>query len=176
MDELTVLHQLDSGISETLDSELRTLLYMCFPHELCFKTRRFVSEPPPHRFIVFGDEGALAGHIAVHDKLIRAGDTELRVGGIAEVAVHPDHRGKGLVKAMLAVAHRWMVSEGIEFSLLFGKQEHYQSSGYSPLMQPIRYRYADGTIKEEENAYAMVACLADRALPKGVVDLQGPLF
>ena len=50
--------------------------------------------------------------------------------GIAEVCVHPAHRNQGLVKHLLEKVQLDRINQGDVFSVLFGDEEVYGSSGY----------------------------------------------
>ena len=165
----------DADVDPRLDAELRQLLALCFPDDPCFKSRRFVHYAPQHRFLIYWE--TLAAHLALHDLELLVGEAGVQVGGVAEVAVHPDFRGRGLVRTLLAAAHDFLAARGTEFGVLFGKPVVYQSSGYRPIEDPIRYfSSGEGITKTEKLAGALVKCLGPRPWPAGVVDLKGPTF
>jgi len=122
----------DACIDVAQDRELRGLLTTCFtgPQDVVFKTRRYFHEPYPHRWVIRDERGAVVAHIGVHDKKVEAGGEIFRFGGIGEVCVHPDHRGRGYVRETLAVIHDWLARHGFAFSVLYGNPEVYGSSGY----------------------------------------------
>ncbi len=197
----------DEEVSDSLDRELRELLSLCFtkPGDEVFRHRRYFKEPPTYRWIMRNAGGDLIAHAAAHEKVIivggreqgsgengggpgesepRAGVTceEIRVAGIAEVAVHPAARGMGHVKELLGVAHPALERMGFAFALLFGRRKIYSSSGYRIAWNPVRY-YDDGSKewKIERFVQPEVRCFMYRPLartdwPEGIVDIRGRRF
>jgi GNAT superfamily N-acetyltransferase len=168
----------DAAVDAELDAQLRTLLSTCFTgsHNERFKTQRYFSEMPQHRWII-REPGAIVAHIAFHDKTIGTVVGDRAIVGLAEVAVHPDHRGQGLVKKMLGVAHADCAARGVKFAMLFGKQEVYGSSGYVQVLNPLHFY--DAWKKEwtvQPVRYAMMKVLGDEPWPEGEIDLRGPVF
>lgn len=173
---LQVDYVYDPGVDDTLDWQIRSLLGLCFPGPL-FRHKRYNKELPAHRWIVRENEHLLMAHAALHDKRIATPAGERRVGGVAEVCVHPHHRGRGLVKLLLDAMHHWMDAQGFDFALLFGKPEVYGSSGYRPVANPIRY------FDVNQNAWiertipsAQVRARDGAAWPAGRIDLGCPMF
>ena len=169
----------DAAVDAVLDRQLRELLSLCFtkPCDAVFRDRRYFHEPPRWRWFVRGVAGELIAHIAVHDKQIGTAAGELRMAGIAEVCVHPQYRGRGLVRDLLATAHAWLAAQGIPVAMLFGDKKHYASSGYRNISNPIRHRNSEtGVWITEPSDWAMVKPLGNLDWPAGVVDLRGPTF
>jgi GNAT superfamily N-acetyltransferase len=179
MDSPHIEYIADTAVDGALDRALRELLVVCFtgPQDAVFREHRHFIEPPHHRWFVRGERGDVIAHVAVHDKVVVFAGARHRIGGIADVAVHPEYRGRGYVRRLLATAHTWLAAHGFEYAVLFGDPEVYTSSGYVPVMnlfqdatdaagQPCR-RAADG---------AMVAPLAGRAWPVVEVYLPGQKF
>ena len=101
----------------------------------------------------------------------------LPVAGIAEVCVHPAHRGQGLARAILGEVHLWARAQGFEFALLFGARDIYAGSGYVPIENPLRsLDYRSGEWETAPVASAQVCVLGDATWPAGEVDLRGPGF
>ena len=164
----------DSTINAATDEELRGLLTTCFtqPHDVVFKERRYFREPYPHRWVIRNEHGAIVAHIGVHEKSVESEGRSFRVGGIAEVCVHPDYRGRGYVRMMLQCAHEWLSEHGYTFAALFGAPPVYGSSGY---VQVTNLVYGGG---EEgwKKVTAMVKVLSNTPWPAGEVRLPGPTF
>ncbi|MGR5092134.1 GNAT family N-acetyltransferase [Vibrio maritimus] len=167
----------DSSVDEQLNQALIALLSACFtkPSDARFKTQRFYNEMPQHRWYVTSDnKHHVVAHVAVHEKTVEIRGRSYPIGGVAEVCVHPDYRKKGLVKTMLTEVHQWMEQQGMHFSVLFGRDEVYGSSGYirvtnlnvlqeDPLAQPTPVS-------------AMVKPLHDYRWPSKPVLLPGLVF
>ncbi len=164
----------DSAVDEALDRELRELLTVCFtkPQDTVFKAQRYFRQPYRHRWVIRDEAGRLSAHAGVHEKRIEADGRHWPIGGVAEVCVRPDCRGRGYVKAMLACAHEWMTGNGATFSVLFGRPEVYASSGYASVDNLVH----DADNGERQSVKALVKVLTDVPWPAGVVYLPGPKF
>ncbi len=168
----------DRDVDAALDAELRGLLSTCFqnPWDDRFRKQRYYHEMPQHRWLI-RDGDRLVAHTAAHDKVIGSEAGDLAIGGIAEVCVHPDYRGRGFVREMLAASHAWLIADGRAFSVLFGDERVYRSSGYVPATNPIRHLIPEtGTWVTEPIPYALVRPLTSQPWPAGEIDLRGPTF
>lgn len=167
----------DAEVTAELDGALRALLSRCFT-DPCFAHQRFCHEMPQHRWIILAENGEPAAHLAAHDKFIGAFTGDLRVFAVAEVCVHPDFRGRGLVRDLIAAAHAWARAQEFPWAMLFGEPAVYASSGYLKISNPIR-RFSPRRSAWEASpmASAMTCPLSDApAWPQGEIDLRGPLF
>ncbi len=164
----------DDSVDDAVDLEIRSLLTRCFtrPQDVVFKKRRFFREPYPHRWVVRDQYGALAAHIGVHEKQIQADSAIFCVGGICEVCVHPDYRGKGYVRMMLQHIHGWLSERGFVFAILFGKPLIYGSSGY---VQVTNLFNGSGD-KGWAPVAGMVCELSETPWPREKSRLPGPKF
>ena len=170
----------DDQVDAPLDAALRDLLSTCFntTEKVVFKERRYFIEPPAHRWIIRAPDGKLAAHIAVHEKEATHAGVKYRVGGIAEVAVHPAYRGRGHVRSLLAVIHPWLAAQGFEFAVLFPHDSKiYASSGYVEVNNVFyEEKGLDGRVRRERGKESMVAVIGRKAWPAGDVDVPGPKF
>lgn len=170
---------LDAGIEPGTDHQIRDLLKTCFTKEEdeVFRRRRYFIEPYPHRWVIRSPDGHLMAHVGVHDKPLQVGTQSLRFGGIAEVCVHPDHRGRGYVKSMLAVVHSWLEAHGFAFAILFGDPQVYESSGYRVV---DNIRMSDDPAQPVGPRHTVTAMIrpltADLDWPDETVFIPGPKF
>jgi predicted N-acetyltransferase YhbS len=168
----------DSQVDAALDEQLRALLSACFtgPHNERFKTQRFYHEMPQHRWLI-REPGRVIAHVAFHDKVVGTTAGDQRIGGVAEMAVHPDFRGQGLVRRLLAEGHEWLAARGVPFGFLFGDWAVYKSSGYVPVENLIR-RFVPERNKwvTQSISSAMVKVIGKTPWPDGEIDLRGPTF
>ncbi|MCK6261751.1 GNAT family N-acetyltransferase [Vibrio sp. ZSDE26] len=122
----------DKNVTPEMDEKLRGLLSASFLNRNdseIFSRQRFLKEMPQHRYLFWDDETLIA-HIAVHDKQVMIDEVSYPVCGIAEVCVHADYRKQGLVKKLLNHVHQDGLASGYAFSILFGDENVYGSSGY----------------------------------------------
>ncbi len=180
----------DSHVTPTLDRALISLLSTCFtkPGDEVFRERRYFHELPEHRFLMPATpetsvEDGIAAHLAIHDRAVSTTVGVLPCGGVAEVAVAPEHRRRGLVWRLLEEAHAWLSRHRYEFAILFGDPAVYGSSGYHAARNPIYYRDAEtgecrcrrfGTSPGSE-AF-MYRSISGGVWPSGPIDLQGYKF
>ncbi|MBM7037100.1 GNAT family N-acetyltransferase [Vibrio ulleungensis] len=134
VDQTTSVHYLrDTNISQFEDRQIRQLLRVCFndDDQACIEERRFFFESPMHRFVIWDDsKQSLLAHAAFHEKKLYTASSSFVIGGVAEVAVAPTARGRGLVKQLVTAAEQKMLQLDIHHSVLFGDIEVYGSSGY----------------------------------------------
>ena len=100
----------DASIDDALDKEIKALLTSCFKKakDTVFYERRYFREPYHHRWVMRNDQGVLVAHIGVHDKQVESGGRTFRFGGICEVCVLPECRGRGYIRLMLESIHHWL--------------------------------------------------------------------
>jgi len=168
----------DASVDASLDAELRTLLTTCFtkPQDVVFRDRRYFYEPYPHRWVMRDAKRSIIAHAGVHQKAVEADGCRIRIGGLAEVCVHPEFRGKGFVKAMLACIHDWLIRREFDFAVLFGEPSIYQSSGYVEVNNLFHDEVTATGEKCKAQSPAMVKELAGTPWPATEVYLPGPKF
>ncbi len=167
----------DANVDETINQQLITLLSSCFtkPSDERFKVQRYYNEMPQHRWYIESPSGdAIIAHVAVHEKTVRIRSQQALIGGVAEVCVHPSYRGHGYVKLLLREAHAWMERHGYIYSVLFGKDEVYGSSGYQRVTN--LYLIGEEVPPRATSVSAMVAPLTDKKWPRFNVEMKGLAF
>lgn len=93
----------DQAVDAVLDQQLRDLLCACYlkPVDVVFRDRRFFREPPDHHWLVRDAAARPIAQVSVHERALIQDWRRIPMGGIAEVCVHPDYRGRGLVRQMV---------------------------------------------------------------------------
>ncbi len=164
----------DDSVDAALDLEIRGLLTTCFtrPKDVVFRSRRYFAEPYPHRWVIRDGLGAMVAHVGVHDKYVEAANRTYRIGGIAEVCVHPGHRSRGYVRLMLRRIHGWLSEKGFIFAVLFGHPLVYGSSGYERATNLFTGSNATGW----RQTIGLVRTLSSIPWPEGKVRLPGAKF
>ncbi|GMQ48183.1 GNAT family N-acetyltransferase [Vibrio sp. 10N] len=167
----------DSAVTNELDQALITILSSCFtkPSDSRFKTQRFYNEMPQHRWYITGEhEHHIIAHLAVHEKTLSIGGESVPIAGVAEVCVHPDYRKRGLTKALLEEAHQWMQLQPFYYSVLFGRDEVYGSSGYTRITNLSLL--PDEPLAQPTPVSVMIKELNQHRWPKQPVLLPGLTF
>ncbi|HLU47264.1 MAG TPA: GNAT family N-acetyltransferase [Planctomycetota bacterium] len=178
-----VEHQLEREIDDEDDASLRALLALCFSEGgaergAIFLTRRRYFDIPSERFWIRASDGSISAHAALRLRPITIdGAKRASVGGVSEVCVHPDLRGRGLVAVILEEVHRRLRSLDIPWAILFGDPRIYARAGYRPATNELRFwDPLELAWRHERVPSLLVRPLADAAWPNGRIDLAGTLF
>lgn len=166
----------EDAVSPADDAAIRAGLVEAFPASAAapvFAVRRWWRRRPAWRWVARDGAGAIAAHIAVHDLVLATAEGALPAVGIAEVYTRPAHRRQGLVRRLLDEAHRDAAARGRAWSALFGRAEHYASSGYRPAGCPL---VVDGAPPAADGGFHIRPLRADARWPAGAVDLGGPTW
>jgi len=84
--------------------------------------------------VVRADGGGLAASVTIFDRTVLIEGRPVRMGGIGNVATHPEHRGKGLAGLLLDDCVELMKKKGFGVSLLFaGPVPLYEKHGWMSL-------------------------------------------
>lgn len=75
--------------------------------------------------------GAIAAHVGIYPLDVVSSAGRLRVGGIGAVATLPEHRGQGLMAALLEHCTGWMRAHGMPVSILWGDHLRYARFGWT---------------------------------------------
>ena len=113
--------------------------------------------------------GETVGRAEVNDLTMRLYGTWVRMGGIANVVVQSQHRGKGYASRLMREAVSYMEREGYAVSILFGIPDFYHRFGYVPVTPEYAVSVA---VRDAERLSAATtvrpACREDYA---GLLDL-----
>jgi aminoglycoside 2'-N-acetyltransferase I len=130
----------------------------------------------PHWHLLVRCQGVLACHLAITERVARAGGRPVRVAGIGGVMTPPEWRGRGLARAAMNEAAAFISTDlRAEFGFLLCSESlvrFYRGLGWERLSETVRYDQSGG--KEDWAEEAMILPCTDRAWPKGAVDLCGP--
>lgn len=78
------------------------------------------------------DQGELKGLVAVLEECLTVGEATLKTGYVGSVCVHPDARGRGLMKELMRYANSDMAAGGTDIAFLNGNRQRYQYYGFVP--------------------------------------------
>lgn len=83
---------------------------------------------------VLFQDGRMVASVTNFDRWVYVGDgRRARVSCIGSVCTHPEFRRRGLARQLLAACLEWMLAKGFHWSSLFGREEVYNSSGWTVL-------------------------------------------
>jgi predicted N-acetyltransferase YhbS len=124
---------------------------------------------------------AIIGHIALLFRAIRVGGRLVQITGLAEVATHPDHAGRGIASFLLKDAVAQSRNSLAEFMVLFGDHSIYAKHGFQSVSNPLRYVAMDDCkthdVTTQIDDALMVLPLGDAVWdPQAEVDLLGHKF
>lgn len=180
MIEPEVEYLADASVTPEDDAALRSLLSTCYsePSASVFARQRYYRDPHPHRWVIRDTAGVIVAHVGVPDRTVEHAGRTYRIGGIADVAVHPDYRRRGWMRRMLRDIHDWQRERGFVFSVLFGADVIYGSSGYVRV-ENLWCDADEGAGEARGNRIAtsaMIKPLTDLPWPDGEIHLPGATF
>lgn len=172
---------LEDALTEADDDAIRASLCRCFPadQESFRKTRAWHGVRPAWSVVV-DHEGLVLAHVGIVEREIQilGSDDRLRVAGIQNVLVLPEHRKTGLFRQVMTAAMDEASRRELDVGLLFclpDLVEKYARLGWR-LLEPRN------VIRIDENGQAqslpsknltMVHPLRRADLPPGDIHLQG---
>ena len=168
----------ESCVSVALDGAIRDLLVACCPAETAtFSKTRYWHGSAPNFSVVHLKSGRVLGHVGVVVRTIRSGDRRLTVGGVQNVAVHPELRGTGIGFRLMEAAMVEAQRRGLAIGLLFCEpvlKRFYARLGWVAVDVVARMRDPDGnaTLIPQKNI-CMTKTLGSQSLPAGEIDLCG---
>lgn len=161
------------GLMTDVESQVGSLLADAFP-DMAADGYDYGPQSPAAIILLLDGEEAAIGHLALYERDVTLGSEALRIGLIGGVAVARPHRGRGCARMLLSDAHALLRARGIAFSILFASEpEVYRSSGYRDMSNVTRFVDHDESHREFVYRGGMVAELAERPWPDGVLDLRG---
>ena len=84
-----------------------------------------------HHLLAVNEQG-IRGMIATLPGVMHVGEFELKTGYIGTVSVHPQARGEGHMKKLMALSLTQMRENGTDISMLGGRRQRYAYFGYEP--------------------------------------------
>jgi nodulation protein A len=174
----------ENALTPEQDSAIRALLVESFPAEDAdfFRASSFWGPRPTHRLWLEDADSALVAHLDLEIRTIQAGEDEVIVAGVGEVATKPDLQGQGLGRRLMAeLLSRLSDPLQVDFGMLqCGNQVagFYRATGWSRIDAPVRAIHPVSQQWETVTNNVMIApglcSIAD--WPEGAVDLRGLLW
>ena len=119
------------------ENQFRKLLPKLYKPEL---------DPAYHSFNAYKD-GKMVAAIGSFPLATQVMDVTLRGVGIGNVAVHPDHRHEGHMKAALTMSVEDMIAQGIDYSCLGGQRQRYNYFSYDYPGTCYRYHIGPNNLR-----------------------------
>jgi len=162
-----------------VDVEIRQLLCEVFAEarENFAQTRAWHGSGPAYT-VIGRIDGALAGHIGVVQRHIRAGKDEIEIFGIQNFAVRKTARGTGLGLALMAVAVAEAKNRRLKWGVLFcvpALEKYYAGMGWRKIDVDVIMINPDSGREEAipNKNIAMVLEHAGLPFPEGSIHLMG---
>jgi len=102
---------------------------------------RVTTELPRHKLELVVGGGAVS-RLTVVDLQQQIGTQVVRMGGIAGVSTHSDHRFKGYGRRVMENSLRWMRREGFDTAMCYGIPSYYSRFGYAPAFPSVSFSIA----------------------------------
>jgi GNAT superfamily N-acetyltransferase len=176
----TIERVLEMGLRASLEKRIADLLDQCFPNT--FEGRSYYKQVP-HSRLLLRINRRLIGHAGLDHRVIRVGETVIRVTGIVDLCVDPDHcrvgRGSTLLTFAESIARRGQTDHMILFA---DRADLYVRNGYRAVEPAvvtwlaIDERASHSMQRRDFSGTFMVKALSDEPFPGGEIDLLGYLF
>ncbi len=168
----------ETEMSAADEAQIADLLARCFDSD--FDGRSFFHTRH-HLRLVIRDGGKIVAHMAMQFRAVRLGGRLVDVAALAEVATHPDHRGRGLAQRLLQAAIASARDARAQHFLLFGTAGLYAAAGFAPAHNPLVYVEMDGArsgevIREPAETLRVLDLGPQVWDPAAVLDIMGGLF
>lgn len=161
-------------LEKTLTDEERRTLFEWGPEIFGVQDKLFHWRPKDWHFIV-EDEGRVVSHVGVLETAVRAGEREIRVGGIGGVVSVPEASGRGHAHAAMSRAAEFMRDElQVEFGMLFclpRLRAFYAGQNWQLLEAVVEFDQPSGLVISP--FHVMVLPFAEREWPSGKVEVGG---
>ncbi len=169
----------EQDLSPDLEAAIRQSLVTCFPKDADFfsHSRAWHGSAPTFSAVILNGTQVIA-HLGVVQREVTIGSTPANVAGIQNVAVLPDHRGRGLCRAMLATAMDEARRRQLDYGILFcvaASVPLYTRCGWRRLLDtPVVRVDTDGQEKPlVEGNLPMWLPLGKEKFPTGEIHLGG---
>lgn len=93
-------------------------------------------------------KGQLVGGLRMTSHTIRIGEARLRMGGLGWVTTSPEHREKGLARALVDDILYYMKEHGYHVSMLFGIPNFYHKFGYTTALAEYNVKVQVGELSD----------------------------
>ncbi len=102
---------------------------------------------PAENNIILDVDGDMRAAVGLYYNTLTVGDEKLKIGGIGNVAVHPEHRGKGYMQFCMLLALDEMKQNMTDLSCLGGARQRYEHFSYQPAGINTNFNYRKDNVK-----------------------------
>ncbi len=169
----------DATVTPAQDAAIRAGLCTCFPpdREVFSRTRAWHGTPPAWT-VLATCEDAIVAHAGIVERQILVGEERVRIAGVQNVFVLPEHRGSGLFRLVMSAALEEARRRGLDFGLLFCTPEigrKYARQGWQRLDDRSVTRIDEHGRPQPlpQKNVTMFYPLAGRSMPSGDLHLLG---
>lgn len=167
-------------LTRAVEAQLQDVLEECFPD--MFGGRSYLKQLPHFRLLAFDDDNVI-GQAGLDVRIINVGGTVLKIFGVIDVFVQPEHRGRGVASALMTQVEKLAIESGRDFLVLIAERHDlYLRHGFRRV-QPANVKWlaiedrASVTLLEEDLSDCfMMKPVGPLAWPKGQIDMMGYLF
>ncbi len=101
---------------------------------------------PAENNIILDVDGDMRAAVGLYYNTLTVCDQKLKVGGIGNVAVHPEHRGKGYMQFCMLLALDEMKQNMTDISCLGGARQRYEHFSYEPAGIQCHFTYTEDNV------------------------------
>lgn len=102
---------------------------------------------PAKNNIILDVQGDMRAAVGLYYNSLEVCGEKLKVGGIGNVAVHPDHRNKGYMQFCMLLALDEMKQNMVDISALGGARQRYEHFSYEPAGIQTAFNYRKDNVK-----------------------------
>ncbi len=180
MPDETVERIFEMELKSTTELQIISLLDKCFPNT--FEGRSYYKQVPHTRLLLWRRD-ALIGHVGLDHRVIRVGNSVVRVVGIIDLCIDPEDQHQRRGSELLQHAERLAGLGQSNYTILFAdRDEIYLRNGYisvDPAMitwLAIDELASHSMQRRDFSGTFMIKEITKNPFPNGDIDLLGYLF
>lgn len=128
-------------LSPTLEADIQKMLVAAFPEYVDFFTANSYWGSKPEFRLIAEEKSQPIAHLEFGYRQITVENVSFEIAGIGAVAIHPDHQGKKLGKAMFAQLREYLLkNSNVDFGFIGCHDDvagFYASSGFTRVYQSV---------------------------------------
>ena len=102
---------------------------------------------PAENNIILDVNGDMRAAVGVYYNTLTVADEKLRLAGIGNVGVHPEHQGKGYMQFCMLLALDEMKQNMTDIAALGGARQRYEHFSFEPAGIQTAFRYTKNNVK-----------------------------